>query len=91
MCEHHGFLPQQWEDGATRRTRWPPRSAPWALLVNQWRLADSLRIRILEAVNAEMVARYGSELGVRLDGEFYKAFVEADESMPAPLPSEVLI
>lgn len=59
--------------------------------VNQWRMADSLRIRILGAVNAEMVARYGSELGVRLDGEFYKAFVEADDPMPTPLPSEVLI
>jgi len=38
--------------------------------------------RVLESVNVELIARYGPELGVRLDGEFYKAFEAAMGRMP---------
>jgi hypothetical protein len=33
-------------------------------------------------VNVELIARYGPELGVRLDGEFYRAFEAAMVRMP---------
>ena len=39
------------------------------------------------SVNAEMIVRYGSELGVRLDGEFYKAFEDADVPLPIHSPA----
>lgn len=34
-----------------------------AHFVKKWRLVDDLRVRILDSVTAEMIARYGSELG----------------------------
>ena len=40
--------------------RWPPVNDPWG--------------RILAAVNSELIARYGQELGARLDVEFYNVF-----------------
>ncbi|AGA26836.1 hypothetical protein [Singulisphaera acidiphila] len=62
-----------------------------AHFVKKWRLVDDLRVRILDSVTAEMIARYGSELGVRLDGEFYKAFMDADVPTQNHFPSEALL
>ncbi len=53
--------------------------------VKEWHPADGVVRRILDSVKAEMIVRYGHELGVRLDGEFYTAF--EGETMPLPIPS----
>jgi hypothetical protein len=58
--------------------------------VKQWPSGNDPCGRILDSVNAEMIVRYGSELGVRLDGEFYKAFEDADVPIPIHLPSAKL-
>ncbi|WP_406695856.1 hypothetical protein V5E97_33150 [Singulisphaera sp. Ch08] len=61
-----------------------------AQTVKGWASGNDPWGRILDSVNAELIARYGFELGVRLDGEFYKAFEDADLPMPIRLPSRVL-
>ena len=56
--------------------------------IKEWHSADGVVGCILDSVKAEMIARYGHELGTRLDGEFYKAF--EGEAMPMPIHSPSL-
>jgi hypothetical protein len=42
--------------------------------VKEWHPAGGVIMHILDSVKAELIARYGHELGVRLDDEFYRAF-----------------
>ena len=58
--------------------------------VKQWSSVNDPCGRILDSVNAEMIVRYGSELGDRLDREFYKAFEDADVPLPIHLPAASL-
>ena len=43
---------------------------------------DDMGGRILDTVKGELIVRYGHELGVRLDGEFYEAFEGAAKPRP---------
>ncbi|MDR3632870.1 MAG: hypothetical protein P4L84_03485 [Isosphaeraceae bacterium] len=51
--------------------------------VREWHSTNGVVGRIVDSVKAELIARYGHELGVRLDGEFYMAF--EGEAVPIPI------
>ncbi len=59
-----------------------------ASCVKEWHPAHGVVVHILDSVKAEMIARYGHELGVRLDGEFYRAFDGEATPMAIRSPSE---
>jgi hypothetical protein len=55
--------------------------------VKRWHFDDDVIERILDSVKTEMIARFGHELGVRLDDEFYVAFTGEATPVPMRLPS----